>query len=77
LGTYIVPGSSTKFGLWEEGKRIEWFEPDQHEKIIGGLLDYKMYFRKTESGFNVDPYATFEVPPKFHERVQRVIEKFR
>ena len=30
-------------------------------------LDYKVYFRKPESGFNVDPYATFEVPMKFHE----------
>ena len=36
-----------------------------------------MYFRKTESGFNVDQFATFEVPHKFHERVAKVIEKFR
>ena len=42
-----------------------------------GQLDYKMYFRKTESGFNVDQFATFDVPQKFHERVSRVIEKFR
>ena len=41
------------------------------------LLDYKMYFRKTESGFNVDPAAHFDVPAKFHERVSKVIEKFR
>jgi len=44
---------------------------------MAGQLDYKVYFRKTDSGFNVDPYATFEVPPKFHERVSRVMEKFR
>jgi hypothetical protein len=42
-----------------------------------GQLDYKMYFRKTESGFNVDQFANFEVPMKFHERVSKVIEKFR
>jgi hypothetical protein len=30
-----------------------------------------MYFRK--SGFNVDQFATFEVPVKFHERVSKVI----
>ena len=77
LGTYDVPGQPTKFGLWEEGKRIEWFENDQYGKITNGQLDYKMYFRKTESGFNVDQFATFDVPNKFHERVQRVIEKFR
>jgi len=42
-----------------------------------GKLDYKVYFRKTESGFNVDQFATFDVPHKFHDRVSRVIEKFR
>ena len=42
-----------------------------------GQLDYKIYFRKTESGFSVDQFATFEVPNQFHERVARVIEKFR
>jgi len=44
---------------------------------MAGQLDYKVFFRKTESGFNVDPYATFEVPPKFYERVSRVMDKFR
>ena len=77
LGTYEVPGTPTKSGLWEEGKRIEWFEIDQSEKILKGNLDYKMFFRKTESGFNVDQFATFDVPNKFHERIGRVIEIFR
>ena len=72
-----MPGQSTKYGLWEEGKRIEWFEQDQIDKIQMGKLDYKMYFRKTESGFNVDQFATFDVPQKFHERVHKVIEVFR
>jgi hypothetical protein len=26
LGTYLVPkDGKVKFGLWEDGKRIEWF----------------------------------------------------
>lgn len=36
-----------------------------------------MFFRKTESGFNVDGFAKFEVPPKFHARVNAVIAEFR
>lgn len=27
LGTYVVPSEERmKFGLWEDGKRIKWFE---------------------------------------------------
>ena len=44
---------------------------------MAGKLDYKMYFRKTESGFSVDQFANFEVPETFHERVSKVIERFR
>ena len=47
------------------------------DAILAGKLDYKQFFRKTESGFNVDQFATFNVPDKFHDRVSRVIEKFR
>lgn len=77
LGTYAVPGQQTKSGLWEEGKRIEWFDEDQVGQIRRGQLDYKVFFRKTESGFNVDSFAGFEMPDKFSERIQRTIDKFR
>ena len=40
-------------------------------------LDYKMFFRKTESGFNVDSFASFDVPDKFNERVSATIDKFK
>jgi len=36
-----------------------------------------MYFRKTESGFNVDSFASFAVPSNFDARVDQTIEKFR
>ena len=36
-----------------------------------------MYFRKTESGFNVDSFASFTVPEKFDDRVQGIKEKFK
>lgn len=30
IGTYAVPkDGKTKFGLWEDGKRIEWFDQIQ------------------------------------------------
>lgn len=61
-----MPGTSIKFGLWEEGKRIEWFDEDQQAQIKLGRLDYKVYFRKQESGFNVDPLASFDTPSTFY-----------
>ena len=29
LGLYTVPGQEVRCGLWEEGKRIEWFDKAQ------------------------------------------------
>ena len=69
LGTYSVPGQQTKYGLWEEGKRIEWFDEESIMQIQKGKQDYKVFFRKTESGFNVDSFATFDVPSDFNEKV--------
>ena len=72
-----MPSQPTKSGLWEEGKRIEWFDSDQQGEILSNKLDYKMYFRKTESGFNVDSFASFEVPDKFEDRVNAIKDKFK
>jgi len=34
LGTYLVPkDGKLKFGLWESGKRIEWFSDQQITSI--------------------------------------------
>lgn len=34
LGKYIVPADSrVRFGLWEDGKRIEWFDQEKVELI--------------------------------------------
>ena len=35
-------------------------------QIKQGRLDYKVYFRKQESGFNVDQLASFETPKTFY-----------
>ncbi len=41
LGTYLVPkDGKVKFGLWEDGKRIEWFNEGQVQAINNMQLDY-------------------------------------
>jgi len=38
-----------KYGLWEEGKRIEWIAPDTAQLIMQGKYDYSSGFKKQES----------------------------
>ena len=34
LGVYHVPKEDRiKHGLWEDGKRVEWFKPESQEKV--------------------------------------------
>ena len=34
LGIYVVPEQeSVKYGLWEEGKRIKWFDKSEIEEV--------------------------------------------
>jgi len=45
LGTYLVPkDEKKKFGLWEDGKRIEWFDEGKIEAINSGRFDYTTLF---------------------------------
>jgi hypothetical protein len=45
LGTYLVPkDEKKKFGLWEDGKRIEWFDEVKIEAINIGRFDYTTLF---------------------------------
>jgi hypothetical protein len=33
---YNVPGTEEKNGLWEDGKRIEWFDKNEAKAILAG-----------------------------------------
>ena len=47
LGKYMVPQDELmKYGLWEEGKRIQWFEGTQIDEIVQGRFNYHDYFKK-------------------------------
>lgn len=41
LGVYTVATENRKkHGLWEEGKRIEWFSSDSQAKVNSHQIDY-------------------------------------
>jgi len=85
LGIYIVPNQEPKCGLWEDGKRIEWFDQDTAQAILAGQLDFTQYFTKVESRNCVDNYAEggpadlglgFTRPHGFEEALVDVKSKF-
>mmetsp|Transcript_27862 Transcript_27862/g.31987 ORF Transcript_27862/g.31987 Transcript_27862/m.31987 type:complete len:159 (-) Transcript_27862:94-570(-) len=76
LGRYFIPqDGKEKSGLWEDGKRTEWFEPDVVAKINARSQDYRVYFRNDDSGSHCDEFATFERPPRFMKKVEAVVSK--
>lgn len=66
LGTYLDPTKGKiKFGLWENGKRVKWFD-EQTIKLINQLTyDYTTEFKEPESGNHVRPQSTFNKPKDF------------
>ena len=65
LGMYTVPGSDTKCGLWEDGKRIEWFDATQAQQVLQGKIDFTKFFHKPESAHYADLNAGFQRPAGF------------
>jgi hypothetical protein len=69
-----------KFGLWEDGKRILWFEQEQVTSINNSLQDYRDFFRNPESASVVEKRERFMPPEEFKPRsdeVRRKVEQIR
>lgn len=64
-----------KSGLWEDGKRIEWFNETQVSAINSNQLDYSSFFHQTDSERMVEPHAKFRKPNFFDERLSDVKRK--
>jgi len=63
-----------KYGLWEDGKRIEWIEPEQAEKIMKGQYDYRGSFKKPESAISSADFFryNFNRPTNFDHRIAQI-----
>ena len=54
LGVYKVPSEGrVKFGLWEEGRRLRWFSPEEQKQINNQEIDYRDEF-DNKAGNNND-----------------------
>jgi hypothetical protein len=73
LGIYSVPGDDVKHGIWEEGKRIEWFNEETIEMINNQQIDITQYFKNpSEIPSNLGKYGTFHKPQSFDSEIKEV-----
>lgn len=76
IGTYVVPKENKmKYGLWEDGKRIEWFDEDQVSQITRKQLDYTQFFNQSDSAEMVEPNAIFAKPNTFEDKLNDIKKK--
>ena len=61
-----------KLGLWENGKRIMWFNEDDARRINNGTLLYGQFFVTADSHEHVSPDATLSQPLTFSLRLNEV-----
>lgn len=73
LGVYTVAAENRKkHGLWEEGKRIEWFTSESQSKVNNHEIDYIQYFKLESSKNTFTGDETFNQPDNFDFCVKKV-----
>ena len=78
LGTYLDPKKEkVKYGLWEHGKRIKWFDEQSIKLINQQTLDYTTYFAEQDSANNVRPNSIFTKPADFDARLNSVKKELK
>ena len=71
----IIYLGGTKYGLWENGKRIKWFTEEEINKIKEQTLDYVDFFELTKSRTEV-PRGSFEPPESFEKMTSMIYKEF-
>ena len=77
MGIYInnVKNRGERIGLWEDGKRIEWFGKKMISDIMNGQKDYRYFFKKEENQVS-DQYFLLERPEGFDEKLKYIYKYF-
>ena len=73
LGTYIDNGKGNiKYGLWENGKRIKWFDEQAVILINQKRYDFSTEFKDQKSQAVIKPNCSFEKPNGFDDAMNNV-----
>lgn len=61
--------------MWEDGKRIEWFNEKALDDIKAGRVDYRHFFKREESATQAPINPQFYEPPGFEVRIKDIKDK--
>ena len=76
IGTYVVPkDEKVKYGLWEDGRRTEWFSEADVNLINQRRLDYSQFFHQADSAEMVMADAMFRRPNGFDDKLSDIKRK--
>ena len=74
LGSFTVIKnnvSKSRYGIWENGKRVRWFDDMTAAEINAGQYDYSQHF-KDPANENPSAGCTFNRPEEWNEEIMRV-----
>ena len=78
LGIYKDPSKSkVKYGLWEHGKRITWFNSQTIHLINDHQYKYEQEFKEAQSKNYLTSKATFNRPEDFDKDIEAIKKLFR
>ena len=73
LGQYVDSTKKTlKFGLWEHGKRVRWFDDTEVQLINKKQLNFTSYFTEEESSNALRMNAVFTRPESYDRALAQV-----
>jgi hypothetical protein len=61
-----------KFGLWENGKRVRWYDDKQQKDITAGTFDYRKDFSEPASAKAQPSLVTFKRPAEFDKKIKEI-----
>lgn len=73
LGIFKDPKKGKeKNGVWEQGKRLQWFDQQTIDEISNHRFDYVQYFKEEKSSQVINPSATFDPPMGFLQQINQI-----
>ena len=64
--------NTVKYGIWDNGKRIKWFDEATVKEIQDGKYDYKHHFKDQEALEALLENCSFEKPDGWEENMDEV-----
>ena len=66
-----------KYGLWENGKRVKWFDEQSIKLINQRTFDYTTSFTEEESANHVRANSTFLKPEDLDFHINKIKRELR